>query len=637
MGTHRELAMRARIVEQLFGETVDVRIGRYRVLGEIGKGGLGVVHEAHDPDLDRRVALKLIRPDAATRVGVEEMHLRLRREAQAMARLNHPNVVSVFDVGRDGESVFIAMELVDGLTLHRWCETRTWRERLDVLLQAGRGIAAAHAHGIIHRDFKPGNVLVDHAGVAHVLDFGLARAVGEATADTLTTRDDVSLGDELTRTGALMGTPKYMAPEQFEGLPLDPRTDQWAFCVTAHEVLFGARPFEGDSIDALRRAVLVGRVDTATASGVPAAVRRAIARGLAVRPSDRHASMSALLRALEDGARSRRAWWGAGVGAVALVAVSATTTAAVVRGEAPIVAPSPDIVVSELSAEWTTPHQIRWHWTAEGEPDRLLHYELVTGPTREAVLARGPDTQRWTAAVNPELGRFLLPKTTGVDPVRGTTTDQHAPRMQVFAQVIATDTSGVESVSNVASARTQEPATHEIVVLSEDVLRGYSIPGGFDPSGAAPYRGGLHYRYDVDCPDGDPECWYVLRRQGLGVEIDGDLLTRGNYETTAYLEVAVKITGATPPWWSEFWIWYTDDDHDESDADLSRIAVYTGWTLRADGQYHVWEVPLRAFHRWQGQSIPYDEIVAYPLYQFAVSGSWTNGSQIDVDEIRIRW
>jgi hypothetical protein len=206
----------------------------------------------------------------------------------------------------------------------------------------------------------------------------------------------------------------------------------------------------------------------------------------------------------------------------------------------------------------------------------------------------------------------------------------------VFAQLVAIDTAGAESVSNVASARTQEPATHEIVVLSEDVLRGYSIPKRFDPAYASPHAGRLHYRYDVDCGD-EPECWYVLRRQGLGVEIDPEQLTRGNYETTAYLEIAVKVEDSTPPWWSEIWIWYTDDDHDESDADMSRIAVYRGFTLRTDGRYHVWEIPLRAFTRWEGQTIPWDEVAKYPLYQFAVSGSWTHGATIDVDEVRIRW
>ncbi|HTM20129.1 MAG TPA: serine/threonine-protein kinase, partial [Kofleriaceae bacterium] len=204
------------------------RVGRYLIEARLGMGGMGVVYAARDPDLDRRVAIKLLRS------GAVEAGARLLREGKALARLRHPNVVAVHDLGLHRGDVFIAMELVDGTTLRTWWEARRQGEVLAVLVDAGRGLAAAHAAGLIHRDFKPENVLVGRDGSVRVTDFGLARldgADGEPDAALAATIVAGAVSAGLTRTGAVVGTPAYMAPEQHQGKAIDARTDQFAFCV----------------------------------------------------------------------------------------------------------------------------------------------------------------------------------------------------------------------------------------------------------------------------------------------------------------------------------------------------------------------------------------------------------------------
>ncbi len=638
---------------RLFGASETWLAGRYRLEGELGRGGLGIVYAAHDTELDRKVAVKLIRAEAVAHVGADTMRRRLRREARAMAKLRDPHVVTVFDVGQDGESLFIAMELVPGVTLREWCDAqpRAWSEIRDVLIGAGQGLAVAHAHGLVHRDFKPSNVLVDESGHPRVLDFGLACATG-AMPLASDTRPPESL-DDLTRTGTLLGTPRYMSPEQFEGGPVDHRSDQWAFCTTAYELLLGVAPFAGETVGALKQAV-VGEAELQRPSAptsVPPWLIAPIVRGLARAPEQRNPAMRELLVAMRSGPESTR--WSAAkiVGLVAIVVIVAVAVAVVWgsmrprapstqvprgHGRAEEASPVSAVQVSELRAQWATPHQIRWAWDADGDPDGLLHYELILGPSAAAVRARGPQTRRVGPEHNAELSRFLLPKTTSVDRVQGTTTEYHQPRTQVFAQLVATDTSGNTSASNVAGIWTQELPTHELVVLDESGVAGVSIPPGFELADDFPSRGTAHYRYDVDC-EARAECWIVMRRAGLGVAIPSDTLSEGNYNTTAYLQLAVAVVGATPPWWSEIWIWYTDAAHSTSDADLSRIALFAGFTAHADGDYHVLEVPLRAFTRWKGQSVPYDEVVRFGLDMIGVSGSWTDGARIYVDDVRVRW
>lgn len=284
-------------------------LGRYLVLERLGAGGMGVVYAAYDPELDRRVAVKLLHPE---RIGAGEA--RLLREAQALARLQHPNVIAVHDVGTFGDRVFVAMEFVDGETLAELVERRdlSWREIVDLHLQAGRGLAAAHAAGLVHRDFKPENVLVGRDGRVRVLDFGLARAAGEAAAEAAPRgAADGSPGrwleSPLTRVGVVVGTPAYIAPEQFDGAPADARSDQFAFAVALHRALYGTLPFRGESLDELISAVRAGRIEEPLASGgVPRQLRGILLRALSRDPEARFPDMASLLEALADDPLVRR-------------------------------------------------------------------------------------------------------------------------------------------------------------------------------------------------------------------------------------------------------------------------------------------------------------------------------------------
>jgi tetratricopeptide (TPR) repeat protein/tRNA A-37 threonylcarbamoyl transferase component Bud32 len=296
-------------------------IARYRVLDVIGSGAMGTVYAVYDPVLDRRVALKLVRG----RVVSDETRERVLREAQAMARLAHPNVIAVHDAGIFGEEVFIAMELVEGRNLSRWlAETApTLPAILDVFMQAGRGLSAAHRAGLVHRDFKPDNVLVGNDGLVRVGDFGLARIEGASTAPASTEKSaSLSLTRTLTRTGMLLGTPAYMPLEQLEGRWADARSDQFAFCVALYQAVYGERPYHADTLVGLTAAVAAGNVRPAPrGTRVPARLREVLLRGLAASPDDRFASIDALLTALaRDPQKTRLAWAGAALLSLFVVA-----------------------------------------------------------------------------------------------------------------------------------------------------------------------------------------------------------------------------------------------------------------------------------------------------------------------------
>ncbi len=285
--------------------------GRYMVFDYLGSGGMGVVLAAYDTRLDRRVALKLLRPEESSNVTVHDGEARLVREAQAMARLNHPHVVAVYDAGslEDG-SLFIAMEYVEGQTLRRWREQqpRPWREVLKAYLAAGRGLSAAHAAGLIHRDFKPDNVLVGEDGRVRVMDFGLAlSAHGTSNEEPVTPPSPEAFTSEITATGALLGTPKYMAPELVRGEAADVRSDLYAFCVSLFEALYGQLPFPEQNMVEYTRARREGRITPPPAqSEVPAWVTRTVLHGLEADPLQRPASMDELLAALEEDPVARR-------------------------------------------------------------------------------------------------------------------------------------------------------------------------------------------------------------------------------------------------------------------------------------------------------------------------------------------
>jgi tetratricopeptide (TPR) repeat protein/tRNA A-37 threonylcarbamoyl transferase component Bud32 len=329
------------LVEDPAELSTGARLGRYTVLRRLGAGAMGVVYSAYDADLDRKVAVKILKPRTRAVGSDDEGKLRLIREAKALARLSHPNVVAIHDVGAFADRVFIAMEFVDGRTLTQWLKERprSWREILAALCEAGEGLAAAHNAGLIHRDFKPDNVLIGHDDRVRVLDFGLARATLDPAEEAAPTPDltlsaadrSASIHVGITSTGVLIGTPAYMAAEQHIGQPADARSDLFAFCVTLYQALYGERPFAGDDLPSLAGNVIRGRVKPAPAGAkVPSWLRRAVVRGLSPSPSERYASMSALLEHLNrQPGQIRRRW-------LALVAVPALligVTVGALRGE----------------------------------------------------------------------------------------------------------------------------------------------------------------------------------------------------------------------------------------------------------------------------------------------------------------
>jgi tRNA A-37 threonylcarbamoyl transferase component Bud32/tetratricopeptide (TPR) repeat protein len=308
-------------------------VGRYTILAPVGRGGMGEVYAAYDPDLDRKVALKLMH--RAARVDLAKGQARLLREARAMAKVSHPNVIRVHDVGTFEDRIFIGMEFIDGTTLQEWLERpRSQREIISVFVAAARALAAAHTKGLVHRDFKPGNVMIARDGSVRVMDFGLARMLGQERDEGEGAVSESPAGTPaITRTGELVGTPLFMAPEQFEGRPTDARTDQFSFCVALYRALYGVAPFSGDTAAALSRSVRAGLIEPAPPkTPVPSRLRRILLRGLAVDPSSRWPSMGELVADIEraPGRRARR--WARSIGVLALVALSALALA---RGRKP--------------------------------------------------------------------------------------------------------------------------------------------------------------------------------------------------------------------------------------------------------------------------------------------------------------
>jgi Tol biopolymer transport system component len=369
-------------------------VGRYVITRPMAEGGMGVIYLAHDPELDRDVAIKLIRA-AADDADALEGGARLLREAQAMARLSHPNVVVIHDVGSVANSVFLAMEYVRGQTLRRWlgAQERSWPEILDAFVAAGRGLAAAHAVGIVHRDFKPDNVLVREDGRVQVTDFGLARDAAATDGDAPPGAIPHGLlGLSVTVTGDLVGTPLYMAPEHHRREPIDARTDQFSFAVALFEALCGRHPF-GDPKDPRFVERLLAGDPEPPAAQLPARVRGALVRALAPEPDRRFPSVDALLGELVEPASTggrRRALW--------LVAAALVVVVVVLAG----------VLIARRPAP------------------RLLHVARTTQLTRDADLQLdpmpSPDGAR-LAYASGQLGRMRIV----VRPIAGGTPNTVAP------------------------------------------------------------------------------------------------------------------------------------------------------------------------------------------------------------------
>ena len=302
-------------------------VGDYIFGSVIGSGGMGVIYAAMDSKLQRKVAIKVIRAQG-TSASKGYASGRLLREAQAMARLSHPNVVTIYQVGTIDDQVYVAMEFIDGQTLTQWLANAkpSWRHALDAMLQAGRGLQAAHAAGLIHRDFKPDNILIRSDGRALVTDFGLARAASgiETPPPGTLTVADVSL----TQTGAIMGTPVYMAPEQHDGGSTDARSDQFSYCITLYEAVYGQRPFVGNSTEELAAAKRGGRIQPVpTTTRVPRWLRALLLRGLRADRNARFPELKDLLGAIDRRRSRQRGFVALGIGVAALAAISAVAVA----------------------------------------------------------------------------------------------------------------------------------------------------------------------------------------------------------------------------------------------------------------------------------------------------------------------
>ena len=294
-------------------------VGRYVVLDLLGAGGMGVVYAAFDPQLARRVALKVLAPSGRSSHGVA----RMLREAQALARLSHPNVVAIYDVGATtgNDQVFIAMEHVEGCTLDAWlASTHTWQEIVQMFIAAGHGLAAAHAAGVVHRDFKPANVLVGSDGRVRVMDFGLAREGRESVERKpapLGAERGSALSDQLTVAGTVMGTPRYMPPEAHRGEHTTEAGDQFSFCVALFEALYGELPFPKEPGPDDDRHWIVQPLPN---KPVPRRIGELVVRGLAREPAQRHRSMNELVDAL--GRNPARTWRRVVVAAIVALAVA---------------------------------------------------------------------------------------------------------------------------------------------------------------------------------------------------------------------------------------------------------------------------------------------------------------------------
>ena len=385
-------------------------IGEHFVIEDaIGSGGMGIVYRAHDRALDRRVALKI---DAR---GLDVA--RARREAQALARLAHPNVVTIHEIGVHDGSPFVAMELCAGGTARSWLRARprSWRDVLALYLAAARGLVAAHDAGLVHRDVKPDNILLGADDRARIGDFGLARDVvgldgggtvdRAADADEVVTRTTTSTGrqpDHVTATGAVVGTPRYMAPEQRRGGQVDARADQFSFALALYEALAGADPFPA-AAEARIAAIEAGVIaPPARDQRVPRRVLAVLSRGLAADPARRWPSMAAMVSALERAARPRWPWI---AGALVVVLAGGAATAFAMRSEA--AAPGPDPcagVVRDLASAWTPGSRagfLRAHGkaaaTASWTADVLDHHTASWAAARTTICIDAVRDPQWSA------------------------------------------------------------------------------------------------------------------------------------------------------------------------------------------------------------------------------------------------
>jgi hypothetical protein len=396
-------------VEESAGPTPPLKqVGRYALVRVVGAGGMGSVYEAHDTELDRRVAVKLLRARWSDEDPLSE---RIRREAKAMAKLAHPNVVAVYDVEVADRQAYLVMELVDGIPLSTWlAKPRPWKQVLNAFVQAGRGVAAVHAAGIVHSDFKPQNVLIAPNGRVCVTDFGIAAPAQDG------------------RNRGIAGTPGYMAPEQMSPGPIDARADVFAFCVALFEALYDTRPFTGKTLEELRTRILAQEVNAPVRRAAPSWIRPVLLRGLRAAPEERYPAMGPLLDALDAASRARSRIIIGG----ASVVVAACAAAALWRVEArrPAIEALPAEAPIASATAPSPPSSVQGAPSSlEGAPSSVT--AATTGATTAATTSGPIVTTAGGAAATGSVGAAAAQVSTGntsrrIQPVPSTTRGQSA-------------------------------------------------------------------------------------------------------------------------------------------------------------------------------------------------------------------
>jgi len=434
------------------------KIGAFVVEGPLGTGAMGTVLLARDPELARPVAIKLVAPGR----GGEAAHQRLLREAQAAARLSHPNVVAIHQAGTWREQVFIVMEYVDGGTLGKWVKEapRRWEDVLDAFHQAGEGLLAAHRAGLVHRDFKPENVLIGRDGRVRVSDFGLVGVEGGAFKPDATIEGE---NIDLTRTGALVGTPAYMAPEQFEGSRVDARADQFSFAVSLYEALYGTRPYFGMTVTNLLYSMSSGEIQPPPSSSVPRPIYAALLRALAANPEARYPSMAELLAALRREPTSPAAKHGTslaiGVGAV-VVAVAATTAFFMLRDDDSAV-PTETSTPESPAVDCTAQPGLDGVWNDERRDAILEAFQGLPNPTIGAaagtklVAALDRYTDTWRELSTEACRAAHIDGTRSEEELELQTTclEDRRTELEIFLGVLAEEDAGVLAGGLGAAAR----------------------------------------------------------------------------------------------------------------------------------------------------------------------------------------
>jgi hypothetical protein len=589
-------------------------------------------------------------------------------EARTVARIRHRNVVQVHELVHEDDELFMVMEYLEGESVAALAEGVAGAGELPdvrlgayVVAEACAGLHAAHEMSVIHRDVSPQNVLVTYDGEVKVIDFGIAHAADRVAR---------------TETGMLKGKLAYMSPEQSRGEPLDRRTDVFSLGIVLHELLTGRplflRASEAETLKALEREPIVppGRVLPTCPPSLDAVCLRALART----PAERYATaeemrrelvgamadlppatvepdraLSALMRRLfadtrarkqtlltraEPSARrpatgSRRRRWPLAVGAAALVAAVAIAVA--LRRPAPAPVDTAAVQVSNFRAAWTTPNDVLWQWDVnDAPPDQFASYELYVGPTEADVRERSPRVQLWDARRNPELGRYLLPRTDAIEKVLATLTRDLLPGTDYHGQLVATDHRGRRSLSAIIKARTTD-AADAVALIPAGCPGCYTVPPTLRPVEGQPGAYAARHCCSGAC-DGATSCFENFRVHGRFAALER--LSEGAFFTTAFLEFAVTSDSKVPSAWSQAWL-RIGDGADE------RMALwrFDRFTLPADGNRQLFQIPLRALHNLAGQHLTFRALrdARFAVTELNVGGLFSAGTNLRIDGAAVRW